>query len=250
VFLDIYRVVSVRRRRNKDSASSNLVHVSVCCAISWSLVVGVYVLGCLNLSWFDPKTEFMMGTFLDFISKFMYANLLGDSHLHVQQLENIYMTQLQLKEEANKAQRQFLRYVFHEVRVPLNTIRLGLDSINLKNEMMSSSNRNRMVSKDDDENDYVLLNDEALLAVSRMDGAAVAMSDTLNDVLSYQTIKEGNMVLEITSFHVEDIFHKLQTGFKISFMDKEMRLVPKLDPRLSPNCFVYGDAGRIRQVPF
>ena len=34
-----------------------------------------------------------------------------------------------MKQRANEAQRHFLRYVFHEVRVPLNTIRLGLETI-------------------------------------------------------------------------------------------------------------------------
>ena len=58
-----------------------------------------------------------------------------------------------------------------QVRVPLNTIRLGLDSIQQEGQM-----------------GRVGLDEETSFVVTCMDEAVTTMSDTLNDVLSYQKV--------------------------------------------------------------
>ena len=70
--------------------------------------------------------------------------------------------------------------MFHEVRVPLNTIRLGIDSI------QQSDGIDR----------------ETAFVVSCMDEAVNTMSDTLDDVLSYQKIEESKVELELRPFAV------------------------------------------------
>jgi signal transduction histidine kinase len=117
---------------------------------------------------------------LDLLAKFLYANVLTEAHLRQLSPEEEVRAQLQLKQNANDAQRHFLRYVFHEVRVPLNTIRLGLDSI------QQSGGIDR----------------ETAFVVSCMDEAVNTMSDTLNDVLSYQKIEESKVELELRPFAV------------------------------------------------
>jgi signal transduction histidine kinase len=70
------------------------------------------------------------------------------------------------------------------VRVPLNTIRLGIDSIQQRNNFDSESNA----------------------VVSCMDEAVNTMSGTLDDVLSYQKIEEGKVELELRPFVVQMLF--------------------------------------------
>ena len=66
------------------------------------------------------------------------------------------------------------------MRVPLNTIRLGIDAIQRGNNFDSESNA----------------------VVSCMDEAVNTMSGTLDDVLSYQKIEEGKVELELRPFVV------------------------------------------------
>ena len=52
---------------------------------------------------------------LDFTYKFVFVNILSEAHLVSMSPVEAFRAQVKLKEKANEAQRQFLRYVFHEV---------------------------------------------------------------------------------------------------------------------------------------
>ena len=86
---------------------------------------------------------------------------------------------------ANDSRREFLRYVFHEVRVPLNSLMLGLDVI--------SQN---------------VLNDSGNDAVLIMKESANFMADTLDGVLSMHQIEEGKMELSCIPFSVRPMLER------------------------------------------
>ena len=94
------------------------------------------------------------------------------------------------------------RYVFHEVRVPLNTIRLGLDSMQQSGSLDSDTS----------------------FVVSCMDEAANTMADTLNDVLSYQKIEEGKVELVAGPFGVAGFLQAVAFGFEATLQAKRLAL--------------------------
>lgn len=85
------------------------------------------------------------------------------------------------------AKKDFVRYISHEIRTPLNTVHVG---INLLSESLSSNDKTNIPYQLD------LCNDVAV--------ACVTAVDMLNDLLLYDKIEEGNMILEKTliNFHL------------------------------------------------
>ena len=58
------------------------------------------------------------------IAKLLFAGSVSDAHIGL--TGGIQNLKLVTEKALNHTRRQFLRYVFHEVRVPLNTITMGL----------------------------------------------------------------------------------------------------------------------------
>ncbi len=71
----------------------------------------------------------------------------------------------------NEAHRNFLKYIFHELRSPLNSLTIGI-------EILENSDG---------------LNSDDLESLGLMKDASSFMSDTLNNVLSIQKIEEGSL---------------------------------------------------------
>jgi signal transduction histidine kinase len=93
------------------------------------------------------------------------------------------------------------RYVFHEVRVPLNTIRLGLDSVP-PNES----------------------NSDTAYVFGCLDKAANSISEILNDVLSYQKVIEGKLELNRVPFALEGFLRSCQSDFASAAAAKALTL--------------------------
>jgi signal transduction histidine kinase len=70
----------------------------------------------------------------------------------------------------NEARRNFLKYIFHELRSPLNSLTIGIE----------------ILEKSED------LKEADLESLGLMKDASTFMSDTLNNVLSIQKIEEGS----------------------------------------------------------
>jgi signal transduction histidine kinase len=137
--------------------------------------------------------------------------------------------------------------VYHErllstlfkVRVPMNTIRLGLDSIN--HQMMQADRdgnaEGRATAAVDGDTTFVL---------SCMDEAVGTMSDTLNDVLSYQKIEEGRVEVSLCPFEVVPMLQQVAFGLEAAAKEKHLELQLEID-QATPR-WVVGDAMKIRQV--
>ena len=69
----------------------------------------------------------------------------------------------------NEARRDFLKYIFHELRSPLNSLTIGIDLLQR----------------------CETLNDGEVESVGLMKDASVFMTDILNNVLTIQKIEEG-----------------------------------------------------------
>jgi CheY-like chemotaxis protein len=117
------------------------------------------------------------------------------------------------------------RYVFHEVRVPLNTIQLGLESVM---------------------GDVMGLTEDIDDVLESVGEAVSTMSETLDDVLSYQKIEDGHMEVNAHVFDLAALLDQCSTAFAVPCRSKRLRLTISTDGDV-PNLPV-GDALRVRQV--
>jgi CheY-like chemotaxis protein len=217
---------NAQMKKNGQDGFTTLFYVSISFKCSILLIFMIRIFGMFNL--ISYQNELLLKFILDFIIMFSFSNLLADSHLRVQSLESKFQEQLVLKDEANEAQRHFLRYVFHEIRVPLNTIRLGLESINLGVD-------------DDDE-----IDEDTKMVVACMDEAANTMSDTLSDVLSYQKIEEGKIELNRNPFHVRNFINELGNDFYRKAKEKNINIKIMIDDNIPTH--IFADELRTKQI--
>jgi len=228
-YVDLFRVLKRRATRQPFStaattAPAQALLFTLWASITWSLYVVIYFISIFHPPWFTSTHEDVANCIVDLLAKFLFANVLSEAHLwHFSQEEEV-RAELKLKESANDAQRHFLRYVFHEVRVPLNTIRLGIDSIQQGSP----------------------LEPETSFVVSCMDEAVNTMSETLNDVLSYQKIEEGKVELVPGPFAINEFMRAVTSGFEAIVQSKSLKLEQESDSRVPPE--LVGDALRLRQV--
>ena len=140
-------------------------------------------------------------------------------------LESVIL-QLASEKKVSEGRKEFLRYVFHEVRVPLNTITMGI-----------------AILKDD-------IVDTQKDVVQMMDCAAGFMNDTLNDVLSMSKIEDGDLNLNLKpfklSFLLDSIMHIVapkadHKGVKIIRDDIGVTLP-------SDTTFLVGDEAKLKHV--
>ena len=103
------------------------------------------------------------------MSKLFFVHALIDSQVYLLDSLEAYRKTEKL---AQDSRRDFLRYVFHELRIPLNTLTIGIGLLQ-------------------EDKDY--LNNPCQEALHMMNGATSFMSDTLNDVLFMHKIEEGAM---------------------------------------------------------
>ena len=136
---------------------------------------------------------------LSVLTKALYAAVTMDVHSSA-----LTEAQSALMEErnANEARRAFLKYIFHEVRTPLNSLTMGL-------EILKQGDR---------------LNSSDLELLSMMKVASDFMADTLNDVLSLQKIEEGKLELELSPFSISDSVSKVLSTCHAAVVTKRIRI--------------------------
>ena len=112
------------------------------------------------------------------IAKVGYANLACDAH---QEVGSPALAMLEAESNTNKARRAFLRYIFHEIRVPLNSFSMGV-------ELLVDEGPNPTI-------------------IETLRESCTLMNSTLNDILSLQKIEEGSMRLVYKSFSLMDMIN-------------------------------------------
>jgi len=139
------------------------VKLAVYCTITWTLKVIIYMLGVLG--YLSHTSESILQTIFDCFSKGLYARVLCSSHVAALSPEGILGRMLYMEEQANASIRQFLRFVFHEVSTPLNTLTMGLNNLS-------------------DEN----LTDEGVEMLNMAKEGCLHINDTLKDLLTFQVL--------------------------------------------------------------
>ena len=151
-------------------------------------------------------------------------------------------------ESTNEAKRHFVRYIFHEVRVPLNAVMLGL--ADLRSSCGSASSG--PVEWTEEQRDVLDIVHEQSQVVGRI----------LNDVLSLHKIEDGALTLQYAPFSLESMILSTMQSFQPGIHDKQIHYTAQLQTvqhfvfaertvdelRGAPQVDVVGDKYRLRQV--
>ena len=132
----------------------------------------IYLLGWIHI--LDRDQVAIGYIMVSLIAKLLFVSTLLDAQVHLTDSMEI---QRQTEKLAQDSRRDFLRYVFHELRIPLNTLTIGIGLLLEDNDALQNTYRE---------------------ALRMMNGAANLMSDTLNDVLFMHKIDEGAMEISKT----------------------------------------------------
>ena len=145
------------------------------------------------LQWYGFLTQevFIITTYTcSFFAKCLFIHIIADSHVEI--LDPNKFLLMEERKKAEESRLMFLRYVFHEVRVPLNSIVLGLQILQ----------------------DNSVVSDQETETLHMMREATTFMAETLNDVLSLQKIEQGMLQLEYKPFLVDHLVRSVMSNFK------------------------------------
>lgn len=127
-------------------------------------------------------------------------------------------------EAANKAKSIFLANMSHELRTPLNAI-LGFSNLLARDPGMSQHQR------------------ETLALINR---SGEHLLKLINDVLDMSKIEAGRIVLEQRPFEIMALMRDLQALMAVRAQEKS--LVLQLELPTERECWLLGDAGKLRQA--
>ncbi len=155
--------------------------------ITFTAIQVIYYLNVFDI--IDDEMYLLITYAMSYVAKVMFAYLLTDAHIEI--LDPNKFLIIEERRKAEESRLNFLRYVFHEVRVPLNSVVLGLQLLH--------------------DNDIAHTEKETL---TMMKDATKFMSETLNDVLSLQKIEQGKMELEIKPFSPKRLLSTVVSSFR------------------------------------
>ena len=181
------------------------------------LFVLAYVLACHG--YLDELQLIATLRILSTSTKGLFAAVALDLHADV-----IVRAEIIEEQRANEARRAFMKYLFHEVRTPLNSLTMGVDMLKMSDTLEPV--------------------DQEYLTI--MSGATDFMSDTLNNVLSMQKIEEGKLELEKAPFSIVESATKVLAALHGMLAAKQIRLVKHFAANVPPT--LVGDRYRIEHV--
>jgi len=165
-------------------------------------------------------TFFQIGPFLDVVVKSLFFGLLFYTREWSEQLKTIDLVK-ELKWQ-NTFQSQFLRFVYHEIRNPFNSIMLGLDF--LQNELMIP---------------------EHISILSMLRTCANSLKQVVDDAVEL-TSNQGTLELIIEPVNVAKLIQNAIDEFKMLAESKGVSLFLDLAPNM-PN-LVYGDKSKLKKM--
>jgi signal transduction histidine kinase len=154
-------------------------------------------------------------------TKICFATICMNSNLEVSHPAIILIDAEKFAQTSRKA---FLRFVFHEVRVPLNSISLGIQVLSNTPELGPAEHE----------------------TINLMKEATNFMGETLNDVMALQTFEEGTTELILKPFCVGDLFQHIESSFQEYCQESQVTMKTSVDASV-PKVMI-GDKYRIRHV--
>lgn len=178
------------------------------------------------------------------------------------------------KKELLKAKRQFVRFVSHEVRTPLNSVcmaltllqeeiaeSLGYDTTEIDKAIEIEDEKKKEQNKDTDK----VIDEKPeigwLKLAKEVQVNAESSVEVLNDLLNYDKVESGSLTLELTVIPIWEIIEKTISEFRLPATSKNIKLSLDLPPMTMDttnpdeksstaiaNTKVIGDSMRLVQV--
>lgn len=177
----------------------------------------IYGLGVIN--WLNYNDMTFATVIANISVKYLLSSRACDER--IQLVDYLKRSIIAKMEYAEVSRRSFIRYAFHEVRVPLNSLVLGMSIL-------------RTNSSEEEE------------AIQLMREAAEFMTDTLNDVLSLAKVEEGRMLLEMEYFQPHRMFLKAIKLLQGQASDKNINI--KLELQDGFPDLVLGDCFKLQHT--
>ena len=212
---DLKQVVNNTKNRK---LALRMLHSAIYLLICLPVFPIVFVCG--YLKFFKVKDVYACVSIMNFLSKHCFALVLTDFQLEKMDPN---VVALNVEKSANEARRAFLRYVFHEVRVPLNSISMGLHVLETHE-----------------------FDEECIETIDMMQEATHFMAETLNDVLSIQKIEEGKFEIELAECEVKSIVNNASLTLRGQMYLKGIDLSINVESDV-PN-FIIADRFRLEHV--
>jgi len=127
------------------------------------------------------------------------------------------------KNEYLEAKRQFVRFVSHEVRTPLNSVCMGLTL--LKEEIAQAAGfKNAQEMLDSDKADDSTRDGSWFGLAHEVQVNAQSSVDVLNDLLNYDKIETGTLMQELTVLPIWSLIDRTVKEFKLPMASKNIKL--------------------------
>jgi len=192
-------------------------------AIWLTIILPLYTVNYLLALFKGIDVSTTIGTYqvLSVLTKGLFAAFTMDLHLDL-----LVKTEQALVQEKrmNDARRTFMKYIFHEVRNPLNSLTVGI-------KLLMTSPALEPQDKD---------------SLEMMDSASKFMKETLDNVLNLHRIEEGHFELDISPFSLKETIKRVVSMYGGIIMDKDLTLVYDISPDVP--AILLGDSDRIAHV--
>jgi signal transduction histidine kinase len=144
-------------------------------------------------------------------------------HVHLRTVQQA-VADLREDQRAAQARRDFLKFVFHELRSPLRSLAAGIDLLN-------ANVRRSAVDQD---------------SLDMMRGAADTMGDTINNFLSLQKIEAGELELDMHPFSLDESITNVLASFSGQTMLKDIDLIKAVS--VTVPSLVIGDRNKVEHA--
>lgn len=135
----------------------------------------------------------------------------------------------EMERRALESKRQFFSYIFHEVRVPLNTARLALANLHAEGAFLDLQT---------DQRDLIL----------GLDSSMRLMEKVLNDVLSFNKMEDWRLAFSRAPFSLHSAVNEAALLHRAAAEAANLDFQIDLDERIDALGAIVGDELRVRQV--